>query len=275
VLNFCDCGNDCWVMADGGQMVLTCNKCHDRLCDPCQRERRQQIIEGIMLRLLDAGERARFCTFTLKHQDAPLSVQIDRLLASFKLLRQHPTVGRYFQAGVWFFEAKLDRAGNLWHPHLHVIQVGPDRVPLVDLSIAWKQITGDSYIVHVEAITDHHRQLAYVTKYSTKPLDKSVLRNPARLDEFVVAIKGRRLFQCFGSWSKAHAREDVPARTLRRLGALCTIHDAACRGEIEWLVIMHQLHHQYPKLRKSHPLPPHLAAPPQPARDASNAAPDG
>jgi hypothetical protein len=247
VLNFCDCGNDCWVMADGGQMVLTCNKCHDRLCDPCQRERRQQIIEGIMLRLLDAGERARFCTFTLKHQDAPLSVQIDRLLASFKLLR----------------------------PHLHVIQVGPDRVPLVDLSIAWKQITGDSYIVHVEAITDHHRQLAYVTKYSTKPLDKSVLRNPARLDEFVVAIKGRRLFQCFGSWSKAHAREDVPARTLRRLGALCTIHDAACRGEIEWLVIMHQLHHQYPKLRKSHPLPPHLAAPPQPARDASNAAPDG
>lgn len=264
ILNFCDCGSDLWVKSDGQELALTCNRCHDRMCDPCQTERRQRIVEQIMLRLLDAGDRARFCTFTLKHQEAPLSQQIDRLYSSFKLLRQHPTMGRFFKAGVWFFEAKLDKAGNLWHPHLHVIQVGPERMPHAALSIAWKQITGDSFIVHVEAIQDQRRQLQYVTKYSTKPLDPSVVRVPRRLDEFVVAIAGRRLFQCFGEWSKAHAKDEVPARKLRQVGALCTIHAAALDGCISSLVIMHQLHARFPALRRSHPLPPELSPTPPP-----------
>lgn len=217
-----------------------------------------------MLRLLDAGDRARFCTFTLKHQDAPLGQQIDRLYSSFKLLRQHPTMGKYFRAGVWFFEAKLDKAGRLWHPHLHVIQVGPDRMPQAELAIAWKQITGDSFIVHVTAINDRRQQVAYVTKYSTKPLDSSVLRVPSKLDEFVVAIKGRRLFQCFGEWSKAHHQDKPDARKLRAVGALCTIHADALAGDVDALRIMHQLHARWPRLRHSHPLPPHLSPTPPP-----------
>lgn len=264
ILNFCDCGSDLWVKCDGQELVLTCNRCHDRMCDPCQNERRQQIIEAIMLRVLDAGTRARFLTFTLKHVDAPLGQQMDRLYACFKLLRQHPTVGRYFRAGVWFFEAKLDKAGRLWHPHLHVIQVGPERVPQADLAIAWHQITGDSFIVHVTAIEDPRRQAQYVTKYTTKPLDPSVLRVPAKLDEFVVTIKGRRLFQCFGEWSKAHHVDELPARKLKQVGALCTIHAAALDGCSDSLVLMWQLHARWPRLRASHPLPPHLCSTPPP-----------
>jgi hypothetical protein len=264
ILNFSDCGSDLWVKADGQELVLTCNRCHDRMCDPCQNERRQAIIEQIMLRLLEAGDRARFCTFTLKHQDAPLSQQIDRLYSSFKLLRQHPTMGKYFRAGVWFFEAKLDKAGRLWHPHLHVVQVGPDRMPQAELSQAWHQITGDSFIVHVCAINDQRQQVAYVTKYTTKPLDPSVVRVPAKLDEFVVAVAGRRLFQCFGDWSKAHHQDKPTPRQLRQVGALCTIHQDALEGSIDSLVIMHQLHATWPKLRKSHPLPPELSPLPPP-----------
>lgn len=265
ILNFCDCGSDLWVKCDGTELVLTCNRCHDRMCDPCQNERRQSIIEQIMLRVIDAGERVRFCTFTLKHVDAPLSQQIDRLYSSFKLLRQHPTMGKYFKAGVWFFEAKLDKAGRLWHPHLHVIQVGPERMPQAELSTAWHQITGDSFIVHVTALQDQRQQVRYVTKYSTKPLAADVVRVPAKLEEFMTAIKGRRLFQCFGSWSEAHAASDVPARRLKQVGALCTIHADALAGDIDNLRIMHALHARWPKLRRSHPLPPHLSPQPPPS----------
>lgn len=269
ILNFCDCGSDLWVKADGSELVLTCNRCHDRMCDPCQNERRTAIIEQIMLRLLEAGDRARFCTFTLKHSDAPLTVQIDRLLDAFKRLRQHRTMGRYFRAGVWFFEAKLDKAGHRWHPHLHVIQTGPDRMPQAELSQAWHHITGDSFIVHVCAINDQRQQVAYVTKYTTKPLDPSVTRVPAKLDEFVLAIAGRRLFQCFGEWSKAHHQDKPTPRQLRQVGALITIHRQALEGDVESLVIMHQLHDRWPKLRKSHPLPPDLSPQPPPRPSAS------
>lgn len=268
ILNFSDCGSDLWVKCDGSELVLTCNRCHDRMCDPCQTERRQAIIEQIMLRVLNAGDRCRFCTFTLRHQDVPLSQQIDRLYSSFKLLRQHPTLGKYFTAGVWFLECKLDRAGRLWHPHLHVIQVGPDRMPQAELSMAWHQITGDSFIVDVRAITDQRQQVRYVTKYTTKPLAADVVRVPAKLEEFIVAVAGRRLFQCFGDWSKAHAKDDVPARKLKAVGALCTIHADALHGSIESLVIMQQLHARWPRLRRSHPLPLHLSPqpPPPPSR---------
>lgn len=265
ILNFADCGSDLWAAEDGTELGLLCNRCHDRMCDPCQRERRQAIIEQIMLRLLDAGDRARFCTFTLRHADVPLSQQIDRLLASFKLLRQHPEMGRFFPAGVWFLEVKLDKAGRLWHPHLHVIQVGPDRVPHAALSMAWHQITGDSFVVHVVAINDQRQQVQYVTKYSTKPLDSAVLKVPGKLDEFVVAIKGRRLFQCFGAWSKAHSIEPPPPRVLKRLGALCTIHADALDGITASLILMHRLHARFPALRRSHPLPPHLSPTPPPS----------
>lgn len=264
ILNFCDCGGDLWVKADGQELVLVCNRCHDRLCDPCQAERRSALVEQILLRVIDAGDRVRFVTFTLKHHPIPLSVQIDKLISSFKNLRRHPTLKRYFESGAWFLEIKLDKAGVLWHPHLHVIQVGPDRIPHREISQAWLSITGDSFVVDVRAIPDRQKQVQYVTKYATKPLATEVTRHPALLQEFVVAIKGRRLYQCFGTWAAAQHRDPPTKRELRAVGALCTIHREACEGAVESLVIMHQLHARWPRLRRSHPLPPHLRPNPPP-----------
>jgi hypothetical protein len=252
--HFADCGSALWLLRDGGELSLACNHCHDRLCLPCQKERQSALVEGIILRMLDSSTECRFLTLTLKHSDTPLSVQLERLITSFKSLRKHPGISQDLQGGAWFIEVKLSKDKLRWHPHLHVIAAG-DYIDAKRLSKCWWEVTGDSYITDIRSIGQLRERAAYVTKYATKPLHNEVTLIPAKLDEFISAIKGRRLYQCFGTWSKAVSREKAAARKLTKVGRLSSIHHDACNGDIQALVFMHQAHARWPKLRKSFPLP--------------------
>lgn len=262
MLNFADCGGTLWLMADGSEPALVCNKCHDRMCEVCQKERQAAVVEGVLLRCCDAVKGLRFVTLTLKHKDCPLSVQLDRLVSSFRLLRTHPKVKGAIDGGVWFIECKLDKAGALWHPHLHVIVEG-GFIPQKDLAAAWHDVTGDSYIVHIEIIDNPTDRARYVSKYSTKPLHPAVSQVPAKLDEFVVAIKGRRLYQCFGTWSKAVSRVKPDKRHLTRVGHVSVLWREALAGNPDSLRWMRVIHGRYPKLRSVYPLPT-VVIPPEP-----------
>lgn len=263
VQHFAECGSALWLMRDGQQLSLSCNRCHDRLCLPCQRDRQAAVVEGIVLRMLDCGGVCRFLTLTLKHSDAPLVVQLDRLVASFKALRKHPAVAAAITGGAWFIEVKLSKDKHRWHPHLHVIVEG-EFIDQKLLCKSWYQVTGDSYIADIQAIGSVRDRARYVTKYATKPLHNEVTLIPAKLDEFVTAIKSRRLYQCFGTWSKAVKREKPSGHKLERVAALCSLHADALAGDVQALVLLHQAHARWPALRKSHPLPPEWTATPPP-----------
>ncbi len=254
VQHFCECGSALWLLRDGREVELACNRCHDRLCLPCQKQRQTAVIEGIMLKMLDGGGECRFVTLTLKHGDAPLSVQIERLTSSFKNLRKHPAVASRLQGGAWFLEVKLSKDKHRWHPHLHIIAKG-SFIPQRELSKAWYETTGDSYIVDVQAIGDPRKRAAYVTKYATKPLANEVTLQPAKLDEFIAAIKGKRLYQCFGDWAGAVRREPPPKRKLESVGRFDSIWREACRGDVQAMVLVHLAYARWPRLKTSFPLP--------------------
>lgn len=257
VANFADCGNSLIAKRDGTEYVLVCNKCHDRNCDACQKERQAKVVEAVLLKCADSHEHLRFVTLTLRHSDTPLSVQIDRLYSSFKLLRQHPEMKSAMIGGVWFFEGKLDAVGQRWHPHLHCIIEG-FHIPQKTLARVWHEVTGDSYYVDIRIIDDPAKRARYASKYATKPLHPGVIANPAKLDEFMVAIKGRRLYQCFGTWAKAVAREKTEPRKLETLGHVSVIHTDALAGNADAIFHMRNLHGRFPRLRTAFPLPDHI-----------------
>jgi hypothetical protein len=261
VQHFADCGSALWLMRDGQTLSLSCNRCHDRLCLPCQRDRQHAVVEGVVLRMLDCGGTCRFVTLTLKHSDAPLSVQLTRLVDSFKALRKHPAVAAAIGGGAWFIEVKLSKDKARWHPHLHVIVEG-EFINAKTLSKTWYEVTGDSYITDIRSIGGVVDRARYVTKYATKPLHNEVTLQPAKLDEFVTAIKGRRLYQCFGTWSKAVKREKPSGHKLTRVAALTTLHRDALDGDVQSLVLLHQAHARWPQLRRTFPIPPEWHAPP-------------
>lgn len=262
VQNYTNCGGTLWAVADGSELSLVCNRCHDRLCEPCQRERQGAVIEGVLLKCHDAGDSLRFVTLTLRHVRTPLSQQIDRLLACFKLLRNHPKLKGRMDGGAWFQETKLDKWGRLWHPHLHVIVAG-DFISTDLLSACWREVTGDSFIVKILKIDDTADRARYVTKYSTKPLHPKVTLDTEKLDEFVKAIKGRRLYQCFGSWVGAVHRAKAPPSKRKMVGHVNSLWQAALDGDGEALGIMRRLLGRYPALRHAYDIPPGYV-PPEP-----------
>lgn len=220
---FADCGSAAWGHWCEGEPTITSNHCHDRLCQPCQVARRARLVEAILVAIADAKRSVRFITFTLKHNRTPLTAQLDRLYAAFRTLRRTALWRNSQDGGALFLEVKVGDDG-MFHPHLHVLAEG-GLVMQRDLAAAWHAITGDSFVVDIRAVTDPRRRATYVTKYATKPADSTVIRDPEKLDEFLVAIKGRRLYQPFGTWRALLPSDDAdePKRVLTSLGSIYTI----------------------------------------------------
>jgi len=197
---FAACGSAAWLLRNDDnppRFRIACCKCRDRFCVPCALERARSTYLAIRQRL--AGRTLRFITLTLCSSDADLASQLDRLHKCFRCLRSLPWWRAAVVGGLAVVELTLNPTTRLWHPHLHLIVEG-SYVPKPLLSKTWHALTGDSYIVDVKLVSDDSRAAAYLSKYVGKPLPQNVLRDPERLDEAIVALRGRRLILTFGSW---------------------------------------------------------------------------
>lgn len=163
---------------------------------------------------------SRFVTLTRAHSHAPLQAQIDSLYSCFARLRRSKFWQSCVQGGAAFLECKIGKGSGLWHVHLHLIVTG-SFIDQKALSQAWLAVTSDSSIVDVRKIDDFGHVSRYVTKYVTKPLDASIYNVPEMLDEFVVAIQGRRLCLTWGTWRKHKLTESPPDD--REWTPLCSI----------------------------------------------------
>jgi len=196
---FDQCGSACRIEREAGgkRFRLTANYCHDRFCLPCATARSRRI--GAKLVELVGKEPAAHLVLTIKHVDIPLAKQLDKLIRSFAALRRHKLWKRSVAAGAYFFEVKVSGCGRYWHPHLHVIVSGT-YIDQKKLSSAWHAVTTDSTYVYIKAIDANQKVLKYAAKYASKSFDHSVVQCGDRLDECMLALRGRRLCSTFGAW---------------------------------------------------------------------------
>lgn len=236
------CGSAAWVLRsknDPTAFRLATNRCRDRFCVPCSVEH-QRVVSANIAKACD-GKQLRFVTFTLRSTDSPLSESIDRLLESFGRLRRNPVYRKSMTGGVYLLEITLGSASGLWHPHLHVLVEG-SYIPIKPLQDAWLSITGDSYIVDIRALRDSKAAAGYVAKYAGKALSSNVVNDPARLKEAILALKGRRVFSCFGSWVHLNlSKHPESAEEWETVGTLAAILADARSGNVAACAIVRQL----------------------------------
>jgi hypothetical protein len=204
---FAYCGANLWAQKSlaGDDLRVVANLCHDRFCVPCQTTRARRLVAVTTELIKDRTP--RFVTLTLRASRTPLADQLKRLYASFNALRRRVWWRSLVTGGAAFVEVKLGRGSGLWHPHLHVLVEG-DYLDQRQLSREWHAVTGDSSIVDVRAIPDAQMRASYVCKYVTKPAPADVYLTPAALDEMVIALKGRKLVFCFGTWQGCMKEDD-------------------------------------------------------------------
>ena len=210
---FAGCGSSVWLLVnreDPALFKVVYSSCHDRFCLPCSRARATNIRNN--LANYTQGLKLRFVTLTLAHTSQPLAVQLDRLVRAFKSLRGTPLWRQRVRGGVAFLEVKLSDRTGCWHPHFHVL-IDSNFLPQSVLSALWLDVTGDSKIVDIRLVRGQEEVAQYVTKYVTKPLSGTVLRDAATTVEAVSALHNRRLFIAFGGWVKWKLTQNADPKT--------------------------------------------------------------
>jgi hypothetical protein len=228
---FANCGSCLFakVSSTKDDFKLCANHCHSRWCVPCANSRAATIAHNV--RDILHRHPARFITLTLRHSHNTLADQLSRLFTCFTQMRRREAWKSAIRGGAAFIELKISERDGLWHVHLHILA----ETPWFDqktLSREWYAVTGDSSIVDIRPIPNHDHVARYVTKYVTKPADSSVFATPGKLDEMIVALRGRHLCFTFGAWHKLKLAH-VPAtdKDWQPLGRVDTIFRAAANGD--------------------------------------------
>jgi len=206
---FRNCGADCVVEVnqDTKKLRVRANYCHCRHCEPCMRSKGRKMAINIRAAIEKRkNARFRFVTLTLRHSDQPLADQISRLYRAFAKLRKWDGWKNSQTGGCCTLEVKRAKprgadvdAPAKWHPHLHVIVEG-NWLNQAELSAAWHHATGDSFMVDVRQLDSAKDAAFYVSKYVTKGTSPEVWQDDDAAQEWITAIRGRRLALTFGTW---------------------------------------------------------------------------
>lgn len=245
VSRFQQCGAFAHIAEDPetGRLFLQAETCKLRICPVCRR--RIQAKAGA--RVLDfmnrhPDDKWQFHTFTLKHSAAPLGEQLDRLVRSFRKLRQRKLWRKHVLTGYAVIEVQFHAAGTYspngrfreddeWHPHLHVV-ARTDFIPWGRLRQAWLDITGDSNNIDCEPCESAKHAATYVAKYIGKPADLALTGNTKRAAEYYSSLKKRRLLLPFGDTSRHTPPASPKPSPSTRLGLFANVLRAAQAGDV-------------------------------------------
>lgn len=231
LIGFRECGRRAYVFESvdrPGEYALGGSACHDRFCLPCARERSRVIGTNVLNYI--QGKQARFLTLTLRSTTEPLDQLLAKLTTDFTVLRRSKLWRNKVTGGVAFIEVKWVEKTHRWHPHLHCLVQGR-YLPTQELSKLWFEVTGTSHIIDIRYVRDEKHVTHYITKYASKPLDGTVVGEPDRLDEAVLALKGKRLCLTFGSWRGFVLTERPEDGDWVQLGSLAEFIERAEQGD--------------------------------------------
>lgn len=182
---------------DSGEVQVRSKHCGLRWCPMCATSR-QAWISTECERWFVKVTKPRLVTLTLRHTDAPLSLQISNLYEYFRKFRKRKFFSDKTRGGVWFFHIKKSKNDHRWHPHLHML-IDSEFLDSKEVSKLWAKITGGSKIVHVKAVTNPTNSVKHAARYSAEPCDLSTHSLIDSLEVFY-ALHGRRIA---GTWGTA------------------------------------------------------------------------
>lgn len=204
------CRRSAWFVrnVESGHVHVASNACRLRWCPMCSRAKSAYITHNVKP-WIESLRTARFMTLTLKHSNAPLVTQIDKLYADFRKLRKDTQFKKLCTGGVWFFQIKLIEETQQWHPHIHCVLSGK-WISKLWLSKKWLAITNSSYIVDIKMVRNPDRAASEVARYSATPAQLRDLDGDQRIEVFD-AMHRRRL--C-GTWGNAKKVSLSPPRSV-------------------------------------------------------------
>lgn len=188
----------------GGSVGVDLARCRDRLCPLCSLVRGREVRARVVA-AVKGWNALRFVTLTLKADASSLADRFRRLFDCFAKLRRDEVWSKNVTACIAVPEVTIGRGGQ-WHTHLHCLVDGAF-IPQPQLKKAWHRITGDSFVVGVEAVHEREKAATYVAQYIAA--GNEVHRwAPDRIREYALATHGMRMVRTYGNASMTDADDD-------------------------------------------------------------------
>lgn len=185
-----------WHCENGHDFAVPEFSCGERLCPHCAHHRAGVLTKRLQKFLLARDvSRCRYAVLTIKNVDSLAEGREFLMDKAWTSLRRSVFWKQYVEGAMAVFETTFDPEKR-WHPHLNVLMEG-DYIPVDALRQAWMKATkGRGEIVWIQAVTPGTAQ--ELIKYTCKTTD--LIGQPAAVDEFQAAMKGKRLVRTYGTF---------------------------------------------------------------------------
>jgi hypothetical protein len=182
-----------------GQHTVKCYptfRCKKLICPDCASERASRLSKQTEAKITEVmkTKSGRLCLLTLTTKNtATLEAGLSRLKKDFVKFKRKKEFKQHIQGYFGAFEYTYNSKTKDFHVHLHLIVLRGKFWNQSDISDAWREVTGDSFIVDIREIKDIHKGVKEVSKYILKHTD--LLKMPDdKFREVVEMKKGTKMF---------------------------------------------------------------------------------
>jgi hypothetical protein len=203
--------------------VLTCGthtlrsyptfRCKKLFCPDCAAERATRLGNQTEAKIREVMKttKGRLCFLTLTMKNAAtLDGGLVKLKKSFANFRRKKVFKEHIKGYFGAFEYTFNPKTNDFHIHLHLIVLRGKFWNQSDISDAWRDVTGDSFVVDIREIKNTHKGVKEVCKYPMKPADLMKMPDDKFL-EVVKMKKGTRMFVSGGCFYNVKLDDDDAA----------------------------------------------------------------
>jgi hypothetical protein len=194
----------------GANPVVPCS-CNHRLCPRC-RERFALKVKARIMKRVEGVYSVRHLVLTVPNVKRLTREFYDWYRACFSLLRRRKFFSSRVRGGVYTFEPKYNGERGDWHVHLHAVLLGERFIPFEQLHGAWNEIVSERAHLAGQplgwreslakgcgvriSLKPFGKGLMYVLNGALK--DNGFVKSPELLAEYLLAVRGKRLFVTFG-----------------------------------------------------------------------------
>lgn len=185
-------------------------RCKKHFCPDCAAERAARIARRTEARIKEAMKEVpgRLCFMTLTTTNAPtLEGGLSRLKKAFTNFKRKKAFKEHIKGYFGSYEYTYNPKTNDFHVHLHLIVLRGKFWNQSDISDAWHEVTGDSFIVDIRQVRDLHKGVKELCKYIVKPLDLRTMPDES-FREVVKMKKGTRMFISGGCFYNVNIDDD-------------------------------------------------------------------
>ena len=229
-------------VADGSRRHVMSFLCQDRFCEICARKRSAKLARRYHAVIRENCEGLHGHLLTLTYKNSHELRERGRISKDVRSLLRRGVWKRYGGIVGGLYSVEVTKGEGGWHPHVHMLVF--TRLPVAsyrdgkwlvelnqEVSNAWLEITGDSFIVRGVSWNGNVEE---VVKYMTKspeslPVDE--------LRELTSWARGMRSVSAFGSLYGKQISEDIEEESVESGGTFMAIVRRFDSRAMEYVVL--------------------------------------